>query len=168
MERVLNKKAAARAMAAPAPTKKKQKKPASNIIRPKRTSTFSTESIQLQQGSLPKKRKPLALEQEEDNKELDEPPVHDLDFLSLLSPSLSKKVKRDNHTFSNSLSSSSSSSLSTSLSTIKSSTKSVSKPRSGPEVVIFDSSKVDRKASTGGIEFNFKKFMSSKISKLDE
>lgn len=120
MDRKLDKKAVARALAAPAPMRK-------------RTSTVP---------DLSRKRKAQGSH---------ETPEHDLDFLSLLSPSLASAPSR---------------------STKSASTKALAstRPRTGPEVVVFDGSKVDRKssASAGGAEFNFKKFMSSKISKLDE
>ncbi|KAK3818924.1 MAG: hypothetical protein J3Q66DRAFT_282344 [Benniella sp.] len=101
---------------------------------------------------------------DQDNEEPDDTPEHDLDFLSLLSPSLAttvaKKSKKSN----------SSTNQHSLPSTSPSKPLVATKPRSGPEVVVFDASKVDRKtsASAGGTEFNFKKFMSSKISKLDE
>jgi len=154
MERVLDKKAAARALAAPAPMKKKPKKLASTITQSRNTT--------LTPSTLSKKRKATIIDQ--DNQESDDTPEHDLDFLSLLSPSLattvSKKSKKSN----------SSTSQHALPSTFTSKSPVATKPRTGPEVVVFDASKVDRKtsASAGGTEFNFKKFMSSKISKLDE
>jgi hypothetical protein len=150
MERVLDKRAAARALAAPAPMKK-QKKPVSTSTQPKTSSsTTPTTSV----GTISKKRKA------QDSEGSDAIPEHDLDFLSLLTPSPIKKTK----------SSSSTSSKGSSSSTPKPPVS--TKPRSVAEVVVFDASKVDRKGSGasagGGAEFNFKKFMSSKISKLDE
>ncbi|KAI8353099.1 hypothetical protein B0O80DRAFT_499172 [Mortierella sp. GBAus27b] len=125
---------------------KKQKKPVSTSTQPKTSSSAApTSSL----GSISKKRKA------QDSEESDAIPDHDLDFLSLLTPSPIKKSK--------------SSSKGSSSTTPKPPVS--TKPRSAAEVVVFDASKVDRKglgASAGGAEFNFKKFMSSKISKLDE
>ncbi|KAF9314123.1 hypothetical protein BG003_004497 [Podila horticola] len=156
MDRVLTKQAAARAMAAPAPLKKK--KLVSTIIRPKTTSsTTLTATVTSTTTSSKKRKAPLASSSDSLNT-----PDHDLDFLALITsssdhssstpaaaPSKPKKARR----------SSSSSAPS-------------SKPRTGAEVVVFDASKVGGKGATsssaGGTEFSFKKFMSSKISKLDE
>ncbi|KAG0248502.1 hypothetical protein BG011_010212 [Mortierella polycephala] len=153
MERVLNKKSAARVMAAPAPLKKK-KKLVNTIIKPKIIATAATTAILDS-----KKRK------QDDTADI---PEHDLDFLSLLSPSLSTKKAKTK----TSVSTTTSTSTSATTITATTKTKSVSsKPRTGPEVVVFDASKMDRKgtsSSSGGTEFSFKKFMSSKISKLDE
>ncbi|KAF9325548.1 hypothetical protein BG006_010979 [Podila minutissima] len=155
MDRVLTKQAAARAMAAPAPLKKK--KLVSTIIRPKTTSSTNLTAAATSTSAASKKRKaPLASSTESLNT-----PDHDLDFLALITsssdhssmtpapaPSKPKKAKKSS-----------------------SSTPS-SKPRTGADVVVFDASKVGAKgaasSSAGGTEFNFKKFMSSKISKLDE
>ncbi|KAF9283438.1 hypothetical protein BGZ68_005355 [Mortierella alpina] len=160
MERVLNKKAAARAMAAPAPIKKK--KLVSTIIRPKTTSSSKPAAAAAVATS--KKRKAGETHTNEDEEH--STPDHDLDFLSLLSPALSSAKKKSKTSTTTTTTSTSASS------TTKTKTSSVStKPRAGPEVVVFDASKVDRKggsASGGGAEFSFKKFMSSKISKLDE
>ncbi|KAF9199368.1 hypothetical protein BGZ49_010521 [Haplosporangium sp. Z 27] len=172
MDRVLTKKSAARAMAAPAPIKKK-KQLVSTIPRSKPSTPIATSTA----TSASKKRKASAVSVDEEEDSDDATPDHDLDFLSLLSPSLASKKK------SKKSSTSSSDHDSTTLDTIEStpastktktgqkSTKPVaSKPRTGPEVVVFDASKVvDRKSSSsGGMDFSFKKFMSSKISKLDE
>ncbi|KAG0207153.1 hypothetical protein BGX28_001543 [Mortierella sp. GBA30] len=164
MDRVLNKKSAARAMAAPAPMKKK--KLVNTIIRPKTTSSTKTSLSTTPVAS--KKRKVTSTESKDDDSDKGTP-EHDLDFLSLLSPALSS-AKKKSKTSSSSASSSTSSDSSLSLSATNTKGSS-SKPRTGPEVVVFDASKVDRKgssASGGGTEFSFKKFMSSKISKLDE
>ncbi|KAF9178805.1 hypothetical protein BGZ50_007458 [Haplosporangium sp. Z 11] len=153
MERVLNNKSAARVMAAPAPLKKK-KKLVSTIIKPKTIMTTTT-TVALDS----KKRK------QDDTTDI---PEHDLDFLSLLSPSFSAKKAKTK----TSASTTTSTPTSSTTATATTKTKSVSsKPRAGPEVVVFDASKMDRKgtsSSSGGTEFSFKKFMSSKISKLDE
>ncbi|KAF9368305.1 hypothetical protein CPB97_004748 [Podila verticillata] len=153
MDRVLTKQAAARASAAPAPLKKK--KLVSTIIRPKTTSSTLTASTTSTSTSSKKRKAPLTSSTESLNT-----PDHDLDFLTLITsssehssstppaPSKPKKAKKSS----------------------SSSTPS-SKPRTGADVVVFDASKVGGKgasASTGGTEFSFKKFMSSKISKLDE
>ncbi|KFH67372.1 hypothetical protein MVEG_06106 [Podila verticillata NRRL 6337] len=153
MDRVLTKQAAARASAAPAPLRKK--KLVSTIIRPKTISSTLTASTTSTSTSSKKRKAPLTSSTESPNT-----PDHDLDFLALITsssensystppaPSKPKKAKK----------SSSSSAPS-------------SKPRTGADVVVFDASKVGGKgasASTGGTEFSFKKFMSSKISKLDE
>ncbi|KAF9097186.1 hypothetical protein BGX29_008184 [Mortierella sp. GBA35] len=160
MERVMDKKAAARAMAAQAPLKKK-KKLVSTIFKPKTattTTTLTSSATTTTAGAGGKKRKADTTE--------DATPEHDLDFLSLITPSFPF----------------SSSSLSTTAPTTsttkkakkspKSSTTVSSKPRTSAEVVVFDGSKIDRKgtssAAGGSAEFSFKKFMSSKISKLDE
>ncbi|KAF9570140.1 hypothetical protein EC968_002158 [Mortierella alpina] len=177
MERVLNKKAAARAMAAPAPVKKK--KLVSTIIRPKTTlsskpAAAASGVAAAAAGASSKKRKAGDNHTNEDKEH--STPDHDLDFLSLLSPALSsaKKKSKKSSTSSSSSSASTSTSASSSTSTKSKTTTSSSvstKPRAGPQVVVFDASKVDRKgtsASGGGAEFSFKKFMSSKISKLDE
>ncbi|KAG0055352.1 hypothetical protein BGZ83_008872 [Gryganskiella cystojenkinii] len=154
MERVLDSKAKARAMAAPAPAKKR--KLISTIIKPKTSSPASVSSAPKLTSDSKKRKATTDLSSAT-------VPEHDLDFLSLLSPSPtavvssssspSKKAKK--------LSSSSSSLTTTNASTL-------SKRRTGPEVVVFDASKVDRKTAGSSTEFNFKKFMSSKISKLDE
>lgn len=155
MDRVLTKQAAARAMAAPAPLKKK--KLVSTIIRPKTTSSTNLTAATTPTSAASKKRKaPLTSSTESLNT-----PDHDLDFLALITsssdhssstpapaPSKPKKAKKS------------------------SSSAPSSKPRTGADVVVFDASKVGGKgaasSSAGGTEFNFKKFMSSKISKLDE
>ncbi|KAF9305779.1 hypothetical protein BGZ74_008858 [Mortierella antarctica] len=155
MDRVLTKQAAARAMAAPAPLKKK--KLVSTIIRPKTTSSTNLTAATTSTSAASKKRKaPLTSSTESLNT-----PDHDLDFLALITsssdhssstpapaPSKPKKAKKS------------------------SSSAPSSKPRTGADVVVFDASKVGGKgaasSSAGGTEFNFKKFMSSKISKLDE
>ncbi|KAF9432429.1 hypothetical protein BGZ76_010818 [Entomortierella beljakovae] len=169
MDRVMSKKAAARAMAAPAPVKKR--KLVSTITKPKPTIISTATS------SASKKRKSLPTSDDDDDEQDsndDSTLDHDLDFLSLLSPSIAKKKPRKStHADEVSLESpSSASSTSKKVATTTSTSKKtlVSKPRTGPEVVVFDASKVDRKgsASAGGLDFNFKKFMSSKISKLDE
>ncbi|KAF9938965.1 hypothetical protein BGZ67_010164 [Mortierella alpina] len=163
MERVLDKKAAARAMAAPAPMKKKRL--VSTIIRPKTTPSSKPAPVAASVAES-KKRKAGDNNTNEDKEHTT--PDHDLDFLSLLSPALSSAKKKSKTSSTTSTSASSS----TTTKTKSSSTTSVStKPRAGPQVVVFDASKVDRKggsASGGGTEFSFKKFMSSKISKLDE
>ncbi|GJJ72544.1 hypothetical protein EMPS_04902 [Entomortierella parvispora] len=146
MERVLDSKAKARAMAAPAPVKKR--KLVSTIIKPK-TPTTSTSSA----ASVDSKKRKAA------SSDLSSAavPEHDLDFLSLLSPAPS--------------SSSSAAAITTPSKKIKKSSSStvVSKPRSAAEVVVFDASKVGSKsAGSSSTDFSFKKFMSSKISKLDE
>ncbi|KAK3813822.1 MAG: hypothetical protein JOS17DRAFT_761042 [Linnemannia elongata] len=160
MERVMDKKAAARAMAAPAPLKKK--KLVSTIFKPKTATTTTTVAAATgATGAGSKKRKADAT--------TDEIPEHDLDFLSLITPSSS---------FSSSLSATTSATTTTTTkkkakkSPTSASTIVTSKPRSAAEIVVFDSSKIDRKgtssAAGGSAEFSFKKFMSSKISKLDE
>ncbi|CAO3572839.1 unnamed protein product [Mortierella alpina] len=170
MERVLNKKAAARAMAAPAPIKKKL---VSTIIRPKTTSSSKPAAAAVS-GAESKKRKAGDTNTDQDQEH--DTPDHDLDFLSLLSPALSS-AKKKSKTTSTAITTTNAATASSSATTIKktktaSTLSSVStKPRAGPQVVVFDASKVDRKgasASGGGSEFSFKKFMSSKISKLDE
>ncbi|KAF9104529.1 hypothetical protein BGX27_010058 [Mortierella sp. AM989] len=166
MDRVLNKKSAARAMAAPAPVKKK--KLVSTIPRSKPSTTAGATS------SVSKKRKVSAVSTSEDREDSDDEvtPDHDLDFLSLLSPTLATKKAKKSPTSSSPKTTDSieSSSLATKkTATTKSTKPSASKPRTGPEVVVFDASKVGKSsASAGGMDFSFKKFMSSKISKLDE
>ncbi|KAG0033626.1 hypothetical protein BGZ81_007884 [Podila clonocystis] len=154
MDRVLTKQAAARAMAAPAPLKKK--KLVSTIIRPKTASSTTLTAATTSTSASSKKRKAPLTSTESLNT-----PDHDLDFLALITsssdqssstpaPTPSKKPKKTKKSSSSALS---------------------SKPRTGAEVVVFDASKVGGKgasSSAGGTEFNFKKFMSSKISKLDE
>ncbi|KAF9964401.1 hypothetical protein BGZ70_006510 [Mortierella alpina] len=170
MERVLNKKAAARAMAAPAPIKKK--KLVSTIIRPKTASSAKPAAVAVSAvGAESKKRKAGDNNTNEDQEH--DTPDHDLDFLSLLSPALSsaKKKSKMSTTSTTTTTTTSASSSTTTAKTKKSSSSVSTKPRAGPQVVVFDASKVDRKgasASGGGSEFSFKKFMSSKISKLDE
>ncbi|KAF9339141.1 hypothetical protein BGZ91_006903 [Linnemannia elongata] len=158
MERVMDKKAAARAMAAPAPLKKK--KLVSTIFKPKTATTTTVTAATGATGAGSKKRKA--------DTTTDDIPEHDLDFLSLITPS------------STSLSATTSATTTATTTTkkkvkkspISSSTIVTSKPRSAAEIVVFDSSKIDRKgtssAAGGSAEFSFKKFMSSKISKLDE
>ncbi|KAF9540929.1 hypothetical protein EC957_003618 [Mortierella hygrophila] len=158
MERVMDKKAAARAMAAPAPLKKK--KLVSTIFKPK-TATTTVAAATGVTGAGSKKRKA--------DTATDDTPEYDLDFLSLFTPSSS----------SSSLSTTTSATTTTTTkkkkvkrSPTSASTIVTSKPRSTAEIVVFDSSKIDRKgissAAGGSAEFSFKKFMSSKISKLDE
>ncbi|KAF9118423.1 hypothetical protein BGW39_001205 [Mortierella sp. 14UC] len=153
MERVMDKKAAARAMAAPAPLKKK--KLVSTIFKPK---TAITTTVAGTTGASKKRKAADTL----DDAAI---PEHDLDFLSLITPSISSL--------------SSSTITTTSMATKKKAKKSpassstviTSTPRTSAEVVVFDSSKIDRKgvsAAGGSADFSFKKFMSSKISKLDE
>ncbi|KAF9132879.1 hypothetical protein BGX30_012501 [Mortierella sp. GBA39] len=160
MERVMDKKAAARAMAAPAPLKKK--KLVSTIFKPKTATTTTVTTAAGATGAGSKKRKA--------DTTTDDIPEHDLDFLSLFTPSSST---------SSSLSTTTSETTATATkkkkvkkSPTSSSTVVTSKPRSAAEIVVFDSSKIDRKgtssAAGGSAEFSFKKFMSSKISKLDE
>ncbi|KAF9426341.1 hypothetical protein BGZ94_006656 [Podila epigama] len=143
MDRIMSKEAAARAKAAPAPVKKK--KLVSTIIRPK----ISVSNTLTESEVNPKKRKASAGTTADKAT-----PDHDLDFLSLMADTpisttpTTKKFKKNGMPS--------------------------SKPRTGGDIVVFDASKFDRKglsgtsASAGGTEFNFKKFMSSKISKLDE
>ncbi|KAG0000723.1 hypothetical protein BGZ80_008232 [Entomortierella chlamydospora] len=160
MNRVLDKKAAARAMAAPAPVKKKK------LVN---TIAHSKPSTAAEYGTTPASKKRKAATASEDGEDSDDSaPEHDLDFLSLLSPSLAtkKKAKKSQSATEDSLESS----VVTTKST-KSTKPAASKPRTGPEVVVFDASKVGGgkgSASAGGMDFSFKKFMSSKISKLDE
>ncbi|KAF9907874.1 hypothetical protein BX616_000308 [Lobosporangium transversale] len=203
MNRELSSKAAARAKFASAPVKKaagtKKKSLVSTVIKPKASVTTTTATTTVSTTSLSKSKSkskiststssaaPTAIEPKTkkrkaseasaiDGDDDDERPEHDLDFLSLLSPSIASKKAKKSSPSSSSLSSSLSSTSSTSASSLLSSKRSgksiVSKPRTSPEVVVFDASKVDRKGSsatsTGGTEFNFKKFMSSKVSKLDE
>ncbi|KAG0074742.1 hypothetical protein BGZ93_001516 [Podila epicladia] len=154
MDRVLTKQAAARAMAAPAPLKKK--KLVSTIIRPKITSSTNLTAAVTSTSTASKKRKaPLTSSTDSLNT-----PDHDLDFLALITSSSDQ-------------SSSTPASVPSKPKKAKKSSSSApsSKPRTGAEVVVFDASKVGSKgtsSSAGGTEFNFKKFMSSKISKLDE
>ncbi|KAI1314981.1 hypothetical protein EDD11_001417 [Mortierella claussenii] len=162
MDRVLSSKAAARASAAPAPTKTlaKKKKLVSTITKPKASVASLTPSTKKRKAALDLNR----LVDDDD----DTPAEHDLDFLSLLSPSLAtKKVKRTTNT-----KDLSAPSIPPKMDATNKSKKHVAtKPRTGPQIVVFDASKVDRKGGAGsasGAEFNFKKFMSSKISKLDE
>ncbi|OAQ29881.1 hypothetical protein K457DRAFT_18731 [Linnemannia elongata AG-77] len=157
MERVMDKKAAARAMAAPAPLKKK--KLVSTIFKPKTATTTTVTGATGATGAGSKKRKA--------DTTTDDIPEHDLDFLSLIKPSSSS--------FSATTSATTTATTTTKKkakkSPISSSTIVTSKPRSAAEIVVFDSSKIDRKgtsAAGGSAEFSFKKFMSSKISKLDE
>ncbi|KAH7056157.1 hypothetical protein BKA57DRAFT_489010 [Linnemannia elongata] len=158
MERVMDKKAAARAMAAPAPLKKK--KLVSTIFKPKTATTTTVTGATGATGAGSKKRKA--------DTTTDDIPEHDLDFLSLITPSSSS--------FSATTSATTTATTTTKKkakkSPISSSTIVTSKPRSAAEIVVFDSSKIDRKgtssAAGGSAEFSFKKFMSSKISKLDE
>ncbi|KAG0068529.1 hypothetical protein BGZ89_004579 [Linnemannia elongata] len=158
MERVMDKKAAARAMAAPAPLKKK--KLVSTIFKPKTATTTTVTGATGATGAGSKKRKA--------DTTTDDIPEHDLDFLSLITPSSSS--------FSATTSATTTVTTTTKKkakkSPISSSTIVTSKPRSAAEIVVFDSSKIDRKgtssAAGGSAEFSFKKFMSSKISKLDE
>ncbi|KAF9287166.1 hypothetical protein BGZ88_008734 [Linnemannia elongata] len=158
MERVMDKKAAARAMAAPAPLKKK--KLVSTIFKPKTATTTTVTGATRATGAGSKKRKA--------DTTTDDIPEHDLDFLSLITPSSSS--------FSATTSATTTATTTTKKkakkSPISSSTIVTSKPRSAAEIVVFDSSKIDRKgtssAAGGSAEFSFKKFMSSKISKLDE
>ncbi|KAK5823689.1 hypothetical protein F5H01DRAFT_376582 [Linnemannia elongata] len=158
MERVMDKKAAARAMAAPAPLKKK--KLVSTIFKPKTATTTTVTGATGVTGAGSKKRKA--------DTTTDDIPEHDLDFLSLITPSSSS--------FSATTSATTTATTTTKKkakkSPISSSTIVTSKPRSAAEIVVFDSSKIDRKgtssAAGGSAEFSFKKFMSSKISKLDE
>ncbi|KAG0364564.1 hypothetical protein BC939DRAFT_456224 [Gamsiella multidivaricata] len=168
MERVLDKKAAARAKAALAPVKKPKKKLASTIVASRSKTTISMTSVSTP-PALSKKRKSAASKQDDGYEDVDQTPEHDLDFLSLLSPSLATKKAKNASSSSSSTSSAQSSSLSTSTTSAGTSKAPVSKkPRTGPEVVVFDASSLNRKSTTASTEFNFKKFMSSKISKLDE
>ncbi|KAK3830630.1 MAG: hypothetical protein J3R72DRAFT_455867 [Linnemannia gamsii] len=153
MERVMDKKAAARAMAAPAPLKKK--KLVSTIFKPK-TATITTLAPTAGAGAGPKKRKAA------DTLDDAAVPEHDLDFLSLITSSFSSSTTTTTTTTTKKKAKKSPASSSTVI---------TSKPRTSAEVVVFDSSKIDRKgvsAAGGSADFSFKKFMSSKISKLDE
>ncbi|KAG0332181.1 hypothetical protein BG004_001358 [Podila humilis] len=158
MDRVLTKQAAARAMAAPAPAKKK--KLVSTIIRPKQTKL----STVLPPTETSKKRKAAHAD--------NTTPDHDLDFLSLFTSSFSSSSSSSS-TITSTGPESSKPKKAKKATTSSSPSAPISKPRTGADVVIFDASKVGGKSSstssgTGSTEFNFKKFMSSKISKLDE
>ncbi|KAF9925331.1 hypothetical protein FBU30_004921 [Linnemannia zychae] len=155
MERVMDKKAAARAMAAPAPLKKK--KLVNTIFKPKAATTTATVATT---SSGTKKRKADTIEE-------NPIPEHDLDFLSLIAPSTSSlsALTANSSTAAMTVGKKKAKKSPTSSTTV------TSKPRTSAEVVVFDSSKIDRKgtsAAGGSAEFSFKKFMSSKISKLDE
>ncbi|KAF8929840.1 hypothetical protein BGZ58_008662 [Dissophora ornata] len=173
MDRVLDKKAAARARAAPAPTKKKQarKEPA----KPSATGSTTSESAGT---TLNKKRNRQAATVEDSESEEEAPLRTGKKANTRLDPHATNNAKNSPSGTSSDLLPSSPS-PSTSKITKKAvsgipSKPAASKPRTGHEVVVFDASKVDRKglstssSSGGGTEFSFKKFMSSKISKLDE
>ncbi|KAF9580358.1 hypothetical protein BGW38_003035 [Lunasporangiospora selenospora] len=166
----MDKKTAARAMAAPAPMKKPRKL-VSTILKPKPASSS------LSQSSGSKKRK--ALETTEDAMDV---PDHDLDFISLLSSKGSATSKTGTtKTLQKSTLDTTTTTTTTTTITKSTSTKSkngaviTKKPRTAPEVVVFDGSKIggggassSTSSSSSSLDFNFKKFMSSKIDKLDE
>ncbi|KAG0307024.1 hypothetical protein BGZ98_001217 [Dissophora globulifera] len=191
MNRVFDKKAAARASAAPAPMKKKllqpQQKKNKTVVNVSGTTLSGSKKRAHQQQHGPSGGFDSDSDQDdeiEDGRARTKQKVehnsklssvlgvedHDLDFLSLDSSSTTgtKTKKR--------ASTSASSTTATTTASKPPSKPIASKPRTSAQVVVFDASKFDRKglggssssSSTGGTEFNFKKFMSSKISKLDE
>ncbi|KAG0224898.1 hypothetical protein BGW42_004761 [Actinomortierella wolfii] len=187
MNRTLDNKAKARAALAQAPVKKKKLQ--NLIVKPKTAKPATAPTAVNGTATNSKKRKASAISATKTV------PEHDLDFISLFSPpasssaALLESIKPssqdtladsddDDHDNShdeddNEISDDDEDLLAASntSSTQNGAAPTAKRIRTAPEVVVFDGSNIDRKGvskSAGGTDFNFKSFMSSKISKLDE